>query len=914
MLITLCYLYLWARWGACSAELIRRTVHRLYRTRCSFTFCSSSSSGCSSSSSLGCPRLTLDQQPPHLPLCKQEAPRLSEEIICLRVGDKIFFTGETQSLDDLNKWTLLIVSPFSYLEQVFEAEHITFVTEGIFIQASSSQAVTCSAKKIVKCSDFCSPLAFKTGKPYILFAEASIDNFSSLGIAFLEDRLQMDNGMVPQKIVSVDLKKSALEELKLAPSTKEEEKAGQIQTGELSQDSLFENTDKSQVEAADCAGSGDQEMHQEKCRMQKINEHHEELEQLSEKEGDTSEHHHLHLSSCHECLELENSTIESVKFASAENIPDLPDDYSGSVEEVSGDCITGNMQRVNLTGKPPNILIYLGSDSKKVKFEEIKSVIMDCVDINAYTIYQLLEKQVLTVPWVDNAMLLIIAVSEPISEAVSKQFLAFMSKGGKILGLSTSFTFGGVQIKSKNEIMDTIQTLVFSKDKNNEIKLNVLASGKCFEVDVSEELNPVKPLGYFDNPDKDTMVVHLSYGNNGGEAILSQAHLEVNVKSLCRSKDDFNMLKISNARRYDVLVEILKLLGLSCELSTIPSLTPIYLLSSDKVLHNTFLEWLRRNMTAEGLITSSKVSLKFVSSCSENMEITPLLIPVVTEMEALSSEKFSFERYKQNLDTRILGKTVLFSEVTSTTMNLLDGLMYKMPQEMGLIAIAVQQTQGKGRGGNIWLSPVGAALSTLHITIPLSSKLGQRIPFIQHLVSLAVVEAVRSLPGYQDIDLRVKWPNDIYYSDLMKLGGVLVNSTLTGDMFHILIGCGFNVNNSNPTICINDLILEHNKIKNTMLEPLNADCLIARSVSILENLINTFQEEGPNGILPMYYKYWVHSGKQVRLRNDDGPMVWIVGIDDSGFLQVYEEGKDVMTVHPDGNSFDMLRNLIIPKQ
>uniref|UniRef100_A0A8C6VKD5 Holocarboxylase synthetase n=1 Tax=Naja naja TaxID=35670 RepID=A0A8C6VKD5_NAJNA len=705
--------------------------------------------------------------------------------------------------------------------------------------------------------------------------------------------------------------KSALKELKVAPGTKEEEKTGQIQTSELSQASLFENIDKSHLETADCAGSDDQEMHQEKCRLQKTNGYHEELEQLSEKEGDASEHHHLHLSSCHECLELENSTIESVKFASAENIPDLPDDYSGSVEEVSGDCITGNMQRVNLTGKPPNILIYLGSDSQKVKFEEIKSVIMDCVDINAYTIYQLSEKQVLTVPWIDNALLLIIAESEPISDAVSKQFLAFMSKGGKILGLSSTFTFGGVKIKSRNEIMDTIQTLVFSKDKNNEIKLNALASGKIFEVDISEKLNPMKTLGYFDSPDKDMMIVHLSYGSNGGEAILSQAHLEVNIRSLCRPKDDFNLLKISNVRRYDVLVEILKLLGLSCELNTIPSLTPLYLLS---VIHNTFLEWLRRNMITEGLITSSKVSLKLVSSCTENMEITPLLIPVVTDTEAFSSENFSFERYKQNLDTRILGKIVLFSEVTSTTMNLLDGLMYKMPQEMGLIAIAVQQLQGKGRGGNTWLSPVGTALSTLLVIIPLTSKLGQRIPFIQHLVSLAIVEAVRSIPGYQEIDLRLKWPNDIYYSDLMKLGGVLVNSTLTGDMFHILIGFGFNVNNSNPTVCINDLIMEYNKTTNATLEPLNADCLIARSVTILENLINIFQEKGPNGILPMYYKYWVHSGKQVRLRNDEGPLVWIVGLDDSGFLQVYEEGKDVITVHPDGNSFDMLRNLIIPKQ
>lgn len=42
--------------------------------------------------------------------------------------------------------------------------------------------------------------------------------------------------------------------------------------------------------------------------------------------------------------------------------------------------------------------------------------------------------------------------------------------------------------------------------------------------------------------------------------------------------------------------------------------------------------------------------------------------------------------------------------------------------------------------------------------------------------------------------------------------------------------------------------------------------------------------------------------------------MWIVGLDDSGFLQVHQEDGKVVTVHPDGNSFDMLRNLIVPKR
>ncbi|XP_077891983.1 biotin--protein ligase-like [Ictidomys tridecemlineatus] len=148
----------------------------------------------------------------------------------------------------------------------------------------------------------------------------------------------------------------------------------------------------------------------------------------------------------------------------------------------------------------------------------------------------------------------------------------------------------------------------------------------------------------------------------------------------------------------------------------------------------------------------------------------------------------------------------------------------------------------------------------------------------------------------------------------MKMGGVLVNSTLMGETFYILIGCGFNVTKNNPTICINDLVTEYNKQYNAALKPLRADYLIARVVTVLETLIHTFQDKGPNGVLPLYYKYWIHSGQQVRLGSAEGPKVSIVGLHDSGFLQVHQEGGEMVTVHPDGNTFDMLWNLILPKR
>ena len=54
-----------------------------------------------------------------------------------------------------------------------------------------------------------------------------------------------------------------------------------------------------------------------------------------------------------------------------------------------------------------------------------------------------------------------------------------------------------------------------------------------------------------------------------------------------------------------------------------------------------------------------------------------------------------------------------------------------------------------GRGGNAWLSPLGCAMFSVHVQVAVSSRLGQRIPFLQHLAALAAVEVVRTLPGYQ---------------------------------------------------------------------------------------------------------------------------------------------------------------------
>jgi len=45
----------------------------------------------------------------------------------------------------------------------------------------------------------------------------------------------------------------------------------------------------------------------------------------------------------------------------------------------------------------------------------------------------------------------------------------------------------------------------------------------------------------------------------------------------------------------------------------------------------------------------------------------------------------------------------------------------------------------------------------------------------------------------QSVDLRIKWPNDIYFGREMKLGGIIVKSSVMNDVIHVNIGAFLSV-------------------------------------------------------------------------------------------------------------------------
>ncbi|KJF92631.1 bifunctional biotin--[acetyl-CoA-carboxylase] ligase/biotin operon repressor BirA [Photobacterium leiognathi] len=127
----------------------------------------------------------------------------------------------------------------------------------------------------------------------------------------------------------------------------------------------------------------------------------------------------------------------------------------------------------------------------------------------------------------------------------------------------------------------------------------------------------------------------------------------------------------------------------------------------------------------------------------------------------------------------------LIPVIDSTNQYLLDRVG-QLPS--GSVCLAEYQEAGRGRRGRQWLSPFG---SNLYLSIYWRLDAGMAAAMgLSLVVGVAIAETLQQLGAP---DVRVKWPNDIYYKD-QKLAGILVEMTgQAGDAAHLVIGMGLNV-------------------------------------------------------------------------------------------------------------------------
>eukprot|EP00095_Tigriopus_kingsejongensis_P011877 snap_masked-scaffold180_size281610-processed-gene-1.22 protein:Tk11877 transcript:snap_masked-scaffold180_size281610-processed-gene-1.22-mRNA-1 annotation:"biotin--protein ligase" len=301
------------------------------------------------------------------------------------------------------------------------------------------------------------------------------------------------------------------------------------------------------------------------------------------------------------------------------------------------------------------------------------------------------------------------------------------------------------------------------------------------------------------------------------------------------------------------------------------------------------------------LVTQARQNLDLTECESVLVDVKRLnQWPIVHQESPL----FNGDLYFDHLDTNSLGQTLVFAPVVKSTFDLLQRQVGH-----GYVVLALRQLQGQGRGGNVWLSPRGCLMFSLQMILSLRSRVGQHLPLLQHLMGLALVHTVNTRID-SGPKLRLKWPNDIYWGDQVKMGGVLTNTSIQGDGIVINIGLGFNLDNSQPTQSLNHILAESSQ------DCIAAEVLVAQVLQCFENLIQDLEAGKVSELIHLYQTYWLHSHQAVQVQMQDSDeviQVQIDSIDEFGFLLARRPDGQMITLHPDGNSFDMLKGLIFPK-
>jgi len=151
-------------------------------------------------------------------------------------------------------------------------------------------------------------------------------------------------------------------------------------------------------------------------------------------------------------------------------------------------------------------------------------------------------------------------------------------------------------------------------------------------------------------------------------------------------------------------------------------------------------------------------------------------------------DKMLVSEIKWNLKTKVIGAEIHFYESVGSTNNVAYKLAEQGARE-GTIAIANEQTKGKGRLGRSWVSLAEDGIYLSCILRP--DILPNEVSKITLAAAVGVVKAVREFSGLEAL---IRWPNDILISD-RKTAGILTELKGESDRIDfVILGIGINVN------------------------------------------------------------------------------------------------------------------------
>lgn len=148
----------------------------------------------------------------------------------------------------------------------------------------------------------------------------------------------------------------------------------------------------------------------------------------------------------------------------------------------------------------------------------------------------------------------------------------------------------------------------------------------------------------------------------------------------------------------------------------------------------------------------------------------------------------------------------------------------------GYLVIAESQSGGKGRMGRSFFSPEHSGVYITYVLRP--RMLAERAVMI---TSLAAVAVARAIEAVADVDVKIKWVNDLYVND-RKVCGILCEASVdfeSGGLEYAVLGIGINVGRMAFPAELRDIATS---IENECGAPVSRSRLIAEISNQLEAL------------------------------------------------------------------------------
>lgn len=115
----------------------------------------------------------------------------------------------------------------------------------------------------------------------------------------------------------------------------------------------------------------------------------------------------------------------------------------------------------------------------------------------------------------------------------------------------------------------------------------------------------------------------------------------------------------------------------------------------------------------------------------------------------------NINKIKKNLNTKILGKEIVYLEEIDSTQDYIKTLAKKSVCD-GLVVIAENQTKGKGTNGRVWYTQ-----KEQNLTFSFLLKPNCNIKKLDNFTIIIAEVIVKVIKDLYDCDLDIKYPNDI---------------------------------------------------------------------------------------------------------------------------------------------------------